>query len=425
HPKQNPARDTSQAGFCCLSPGKQGPVRACADCAFVVFVYPKPSEFQASGTVVGNAEGAAPAAKSPRQGKAGPRPSPRFSFSAAQATIIAALLAAFGAVVGHVVSGWTTRETALLNAQAELDQQARRLTHEIAQQNEKQQHEISLERQRFVQQTISAAIARGTEEEQRRALRFYATIGIIAEPYAQKILDLPQDKLPVAAQVPTAAIAPFGGRLWREGSTLGGLTLPRLGIVDGKVVSQGDIDVDFIPAASIGGPFEAADPRFIVLDFASTDAAAGLVSAFSRPQTNASVHFVISRDGGMIQMVPLDRIAWHAGTSEWKGLRGLNARSIGIDFVNNGQLHRRQDGVWMTWDGKAVPEARVCAQDTPSGNGTVGFECYSEAQIATSVALVRALKQSYPTVTEVVTQADISPGRKIGPGPAFPLMVFR
>lgn len=375
---------------------------------------------------MGNAEGAAPAARLAGQGKAGPRPSPRFSFSAAQATIIAALLAAFGAVVGHAVSGWVTRETALLHAQAELAQQARRLTHEIAQQNEKQQHEISLERQRFVQQTISAAIARGTEEEQRRALRFYATIGIIAEPYAQKILDLPEDKLPVAAaQAPAAAIAPFGGRLWGEESTASGLVLPTLSIVDGKVVSQSDINVDFIPTASIGGRFEAADPRFIVLDFAATDTAAGLVSELSTPNTNASVHLVITRDGGIIQMVPLDRIAWHAGASEWKGLRGVNARSIGIDFVNNGQLHSRQDGVWTTWDGKIVPDARVCAQEKTGGNRTVGFECYSEAQIATSVALVRALKQSYPTLIEVVTQSDISPGRKIGPGPAFPLVVFR
>lgn len=374
---------------------------------------------------MGSAEGGAPAPRPAGKGKAGLRPSARLSFSAAQATIIAALLAAFGAVAGHVVSGWTTRETAQLNARAQLDQQAKRLSHEIAQQNEKQQHEISLDRQRFVQQTISAAIARGTEEEQRRALRFYATIGIIAEPYAQKILDLPQDKLPVAAQGPSAAIAPFGGRLWGEGSTLGGLALPTLSLVDGKVVSQGDINVDFIPAASSGGRFEMGDPRFIVLDFASADTAAGLVGWFSRPEAQASVHVVIARDGGIVQMVTLDRIAWHAGASEWKGLRGLNAHSIGIDFVNNGQLHRQHDGVWTTWDGKVVPDARVCAPDMPGGNSTVGFECYSEAQIATSVALVGALKQAYPTLTEIVTQSEISPGRKIGPGPAFPLVAVR
>jgi hypothetical protein len=53
--------------------------------------------------------------------------------------------------------------------------------------------------------------------------------------------------------------------------------------------------------------------------------AAGAISWFRNPRARAASHFVVSRDGDVVQMVPESRIAWHAGNGY------VNAHSIGIE----------------------------------------------------------------------------------------------
>ena len=45
-------------------------------------------------------------------------------------------------------------------------------------------------------------------------------------------------------------------------------------------------------------------------------------------------HFVVSRDGYVIQMVPLEKRAWHAGASHLDGVSDVNSFSIGMKMVN-------------------------------------------------------------------------------------------
>ena len=54
---------------------------------------------------------------------------------------------------------------------------------------------------------------------------------------------------------------------------------------------------------------------------------------------NISAHFVVGRTGEIVQTVPLERRAWHAGVSELEGVSDVNDYSIGIELVN------RNDGV--------------------------------------------------------------------------------
>ena len=49
-----------------------------------------------------------------------------------------------------------------------------------------------------------------------------------------------------------------------------------------------------------------------------------------------SSHLYIKRDGELIQFVPFDKRAWHAGKSKWKKFNNLNKYSIGIELVNKG-----------------------------------------------------------------------------------------
>jgi AmpD protein len=95
-----------------------------------------------------------------------------------------------------------------------------------------------------------------------------------------------------------------------------------------------------------------------------------------------SAHFLIRRDGRLVQFVPCGERAWHAGESAWKGRVRCNDFSVGIELEG--------------------------ADDVP----------YAPAQYAMLARLVRALWRRFPGA-DVAGHSDIAPGRKTDPGPAF------
>lgn len=118
--------------------------------------------------------------------------------------------------------------------------------------------------------------------------------------------------------------------------------------------------------------------------------------------TGNSGHYYIDRDGGVFQYVPLQRIAHH--------VRGYNARAIGIELVNTGRYPRWHD-------------SRHQAMDEP----------YTEAQIASLIALLRQLQAEVPSLRQIAGHEDLDTTteaasddpsvqvpRKRDPGPLFP-----
>jgi AmpD protein len=95
-----------------------------------------------------------------------------------------------------------------------------------------------------------------------------------------------------------------------------------------------------------------------------------------------SAHFFIRRDGSLIQFVPCSLRAWHAGISSWCERERCNDFSIGIELEGD--------------------------DDTP----------FTEAQYASLIPLLHALKQVYP-IRDVVGHSEIAPGRKTDPGVCF------
>ena len=95
-----------------------------------------------------------------------------------------------------------------------------------------------------------------------------------------------------------------------------------------------------------------------------------------------SAHFLIRRDGELLQFVSCAARAWHAGASSWRERSGCNDFSIGIELEG--------------------------ADDVP----------YASAQYAVLGRLIRALRARY-AIEDIVGHSDIAPGRKTDPGPAF------
>lgn len=131
----------------------------------------------------------------------------------------------------------------------------------------------------------------------------------------------------------------------------------------------------------------------------------------------ASYHFVIERDGTITQMVPLDRKAYHAGKSSWKGYTYLNSNSIGIGLVGPG--HLKANGMsYFHEDQRTYGE--IVHKATPE-HGDHWWLPYTDEQIRAFIKLSRALVEWDADLNEILTHWEISPGRKIDPNPLFPL----
>jgi len=104
-----------------------------------------------------------------------------------------------------------------------------------------------------------------------------------------------------------------------------------------------------------------------------------------------SSHLLIERDGLLVQFVPLDERAWHAGMSHFDGRDNCNDFSIGIELEGS--------------------------DDEP----------YTDAQYAALVQATRSIMSVYPRITQdrIRGHCDIAPGRKTDPGAAFDWRRYR
>jgi AmpD protein len=95
-----------------------------------------------------------------------------------------------------------------------------------------------------------------------------------------------------------------------------------------------------------------------------------------------SSHFLVRRDGALVRFVPVERRAWHAGASSWRGRSRCNDFSIGIELEG--------------------------ADDAP----------FEDAQYAALAALLLQLRAELP-LRAIAGHSEIAPGRKTDPGPRF------
>lgn len=191
-----------------------------------------------------------------------------------------------------------------------------------------------------------------------------------------------------------------------------------------RLVNDDGTPVRFVKTPNVGGP---VDPRYLVMHYTAGRDAAESIAWMANPAAKASAHVVIARDGAVTQMVPFDRVAWHAGKSRWEGLNGLNAFSLGIELDNAGILTRSGDGKWKAWFGGSFKDADVtqAVHKDEAAAGTVrGWHEYTDAQLEAAAEVATALVAHYG-IGSVIGHDDIAPGRKQDPGPLFPMGSFR
>ena len=131
--------------------------------------------------------------------------------------------------------------------------------------------------------------------------------------------------------------------------------------------------------------YDNRKPNYVIIHHTSQNSTAQTVRTFQLAHTKVSSHYVIGRDGQVIQMLNDYERAWHAGKSKWGSVTDMNSASIGIELDNNGR------------------------------------DPFPESQIDALLILLDTLKTKYliPQLN-FIGHADIAPTRKDDPNVNFP-----
>lgn len=78
-------------------------------------------------------------------------------------------------------------------------------------------------------------------------------------------------------------------------------------------------------------------PEFIIIHHTgSGNSTIDSILRYFRLVDSVSVHYIVGRNGEVVQYVDERDVAFHAGTSKWGSLTDLNKHSIGIEVVSDG-----------------------------------------------------------------------------------------
>lgn len=82
--------------------------------------------------------------------------------------------------------------------------------------------------------------------------------------------------------------------------------------------------------------FGVRKPNYVMIHHTAQDSLAQTVKTFHSARAGVSSHYVIGRDGKIVQMVNDLYRGHHAGAGKWGNDTDLNSSSIGIELDNNG-----------------------------------------------------------------------------------------
>ncbi len=159
--------------------------------------------------------------------------------------------------------------------------------------------------------------------------------------------------------------------------------------------------------------------RYLIIHHTTIDFETS-VKVLSKPP-GVSAHYLIPESGDasydsdqleVVQLVDEKDRAWHAGRSYWQGTTNLNDQSIGIELVYLSPCNRSNHAV----------EYQTGLNNDANDDNLCFYPDYDEQQIEILIKLIKDIKSRNPeiTATRIIGHADITPDRRIDPGPRFP-----
>lgn len=148
--------------------------------------------------------------------------------------------------------------------------------------------------------------------------------------------------------------------------------------------------MDDSPAITSPNFNERACPvSMLVLHYTGMADGPSAIAKLCDPDAAVSAHYVVEEDGNVLNLVPEDMRAWHAGVSYWNGIKDVNSASIGIEIVNGGH--------------------------------DFGLPDFPQEQINAVIALCRGILHRHDIPWyNIVGHNEVAPDRKTDPGEKFP-----
>ena len=133
--------------------------------------------------------------------------------------------------------------------------------------------------------------------------------------------------------------------------------------------------------------------KFLIFHYTGMKSEKAAIKRLTDERTEVSSHYLIKKNGNVINLVPDLYIAWHAGNSRWKKYISLNKNSIGIEISNPGHEYN--------------------------------YTQFSKKQIKSILKLSKLLITKYKiNQNNILGHSDIAPSRKKDPGEKFPWKFF-
>lgn len=142
------------------------------------------------------------------------------------------------------------------------------------------------------------------------------------------------------------------------------------------------------PSPNFGPRKGGVAPDMIIIHYTGMTGTDTALDRLCDPGPEVSAHYLISETGQCYQLVEEAWRAWHAGVGSWDGCMDINSQSIGIELANPGPL--------------------------------LDFPPFPEPQILALETLIADIRSRWVIPSgRILGHADVSPGRKIDPGPKF------
>jgi len=150
------------------------------------------------------------------------------------------------------------------------------------------------------------------------------------------------------------------------------------------------IVTDVVPSPNREERKGGRKPDMILLHYTGMQTGEAALRRLCAPDSKVSAHYVVFEDGRIVQCVPEDERAWHAGIAFWAGETDINSCSIGIEIVNPGH--------------------------------EFGYPDYPLRQIAAVISLCRSIvtRRGPLAPDRILAHSDVAPARKQDPGEKFP-----
>lgn len=147
---------------------------------------------------------------------------------------------------------------------------------------------------------------------------------------------------------------------------------------------------DVVPSPNFDRRKDNRAPDMILLHYTGMPTGEAAMQRLTTAASKVSAHYVVFEDGRIVQCVPEERRAWHAGESSWAGEADINSCSIGIEIVNPGH--------------------------------EFGYRDFPLRQIAAVISLCKSIvaRRGPISADRILAHSDVAPARKKDPGEKFP-----